>query len=129
MTPDTRRLLSVDRAIRRYATTLRQGKNPCRADGNPAGQMENYRNAIERVELRYSQVRQLLMEKGVPTIHFSFYRSFGLYVDRLCRDHAGETLRSGVLDAVQRWTCYGCQPEILRAICREVFALDCSRQP
>ena len=64
--------------------------------------MENYRDAIERVELRYSQVRQLLMEKGVPTIHFSFYRSFGLYVDKLCRDHAGETLRSGVEAATAR---------------------------
>ena len=126
MKPDTRRLLSVDRAIKRYATTLRQGKNPCRADGNPAGQMENYRDAIQRVELRYSQVRQLLMENGVPTIHFSFYRSFGLYVDKLCRDHAGETLRSGVAAAVQRWTCYGCNPEVLRSICEQVFRLTLS---
>ena len=115
---------SVDRAIKRYATTLRQGKNPCRADGNPAGQMENYRNAIERVELRYSQIRELLMGKGVPTIHFSFYRSFGLHVDKLCRDHAGETLRAGVAAAIARWVCYGCAREVLADICREVFKLE-----
>jgi hypothetical protein len=115
---------SVDRAIKRYATTLRQGKNPCRADGNPAGQMENYRNAIERVELRYSQIRELLMGKGVPTIHFSFYRSFGLYVDKLCRDHAGETLRLRTNDAVARWVNYGCAREVLADICREVFKLE-----
>ena len=121
---DKRRLLSVDRAIKRYASTLRQGKNPCRADGNPVGQMDNYRDAIERVELRYSQVRQLLMGKGVPTIHFSFCRSFGLYVDKLCRDHAGETPRSGIAAAIQRWTRCGCNPEVLTEICRQVFRLE-----
>ena len=123
MKPDTRRINAVDLAMRRYAQTLRQGRSSCRADGNPAGQLDNYRDAIERIELRYSQVRELLMEKGVQTIHFSFYRSFSLYVDKLCRDRGGETLRSGVAAAIARWTCYGCNPEVLRAICEQVFRL------
>ena len=47
MKPDTRRLLSVDRAVQRYAASLRQGSNPCRADGKSESQTENFRDAFE----------------------------------------------------------------------------------
>jgi len=129
VTRDTRRLIAVDRATRRYAVSLRQGTNPCRADGNSESQTENFRDAFERASLRYAQIKEVLCDAGVLPCQFVIYRSFGLHVDKLCRAHAGETLRERALDAITRWTCYGCQPEILRTICQEVFALDCSRQP
>ncbi len=56
------------------------------------------------------------------------YRSFGLHVDRLCRDHSGEALRLRVLDSVLRWKCYGYRPEIIRAVCQEVLGLNCGCQ-
>jgi hypothetical protein len=128
MKPDIRRQTAVGRAIRRYAFTLRQGTNPCRADGNSAGQTGNFRNALERAELRYTQVREVLMGRGVSPIQFLAYRNFAFHLDKLCRDYAGETLRERALDAILRWKCYGCRPEILRAISQEVFALDVSDQ-
>jgi len=69
------------------------------------------------------------MELGVPPIQFVPYRNFGLHVDKLFRDYSGESLRLRVRDAIARWTCYGCRPEILRAVCQEVFGLDCGCQP
>ena len=80
------------------------------------------------------QVRHIIMEHGVSLIQFALYRSFGLHVDKLCRDYSGETLRARALDAVLRWQCYGCNPDVLRAIVKSVFALDVpspseSRQP
>ena len=123
MKADERRIIAVERAVRRYALTLRQGRSPCRADGNPADQTGNYRDAIERVELRYSQIRELLMLAGVPTVQFAFYRSFGLHVDKLCRDHSAQTLQSGIDAAIVRWRAYGCEPHVLRAICEHVFGL------
>jgi len=124
MKPDARRLNSVDRAIQRYTIALRQGLSPCRSDGDSAGQTENYRDALERAELRYSQVKEILYEAGVPTTQFVFYRNFGLHLDKLFRDYSEESLRLHVRDAVARWTCYGCSPEILRAICEQVFRLE-----
>jgi len=121
---DRRSIISVDCAVRRYAGSVRQGSVPCRADGNAEGQAANYREAAERTELRAEQVRKVIMEHGVSLIQFMIYRNFGLHVDKLFRDYSGESLRLRALDAVQRWTCYGCQPEILRTICRDVFALD-----
>jgi hypothetical protein len=124
MKPDVRRMIAVDCAVGRYAATLRQGTNPCRADGNSAGQTGNFRNAFERAELRYTQVREVMMERGVPPIQFLAYRNFALHLDKLCRDYAGETLRERALDAVLRWKCYGCSQELLKTICRQVFALE-----
>jgi len=83
MKPDARRLNSVDRAIQRYTIALRQGLSPCRSDGDSVGQTENYRDALERAELRYSQVKEILCNAGVPTTQFVFYRNFGLHVDKL----------------------------------------------
>jgi len=52
------------------------------------------------------------------------YRNFGLHVDKLCRDYSGESLRLMVETAITRWTSYGCNPDVLRAICRLVFRLE-----
>jgi hypothetical protein len=123
MNRDTRRLIAVDRAVRRYAATLRQGTTPCRADGKSASQTDNYRDATERAELRYAQIKEVLCDSGVTVCQFVVYRSFGLHVDRLCRDYSGEALRLRTNDAVQRWQSYGCRPEVLKGICKQVFAL------
>ena len=124
MNRDTRRLDAVDRATRRYVTSLRQGSNPCRADGNSESQTENFRDAFERASIRYSQIKEVLCDLGVSTIQFVTYRSFGLHVDKLFRDYDGETLRARVSDAVLRWQCYGCDPKVLKEICRTVFNLE-----
>jgi hypothetical protein len=121
---DKRSVISVECAVRRYANTIRQGSSPCRADRNAEGQAANYREAAERAELRAVQVRQVIMERGVSLIQFMMYRNFGLHVDKLFRDYAGETLRSGIAAAIQRWTCYGCSPEVLTEICKQVFGLE-----
>jgi hypothetical protein len=97
---------------------------PCRADGNADGQAANYRDAAERTELRAEQVRKVIMSHGVSLIQFMTYRNFGLHVDKLFRDYSGESLRLRALDAVLRWKCYGCKPEVLSEICRQVFALE-----
>ena len=76
MNNDTRRQVAVARATRRYGNAVRQGSIPCRADGNSAGQTYNYRTAAERSELRFTQVKQVLMEHGVPPIQFVPYRNF-----------------------------------------------------
>ena len=124
MNRDTRRLIAVDRAVQRYAASLRQGSNLCRADGNSESQTENFRDAFERASLRYAQIKEVLCDSGVVVCQFVVYRSFGLHVDKLCRDYSGETLRARALDAVLRWNCYGCRPEVLTEICKQVFALE-----
>jgi hypothetical protein len=121
---DKRSLLSVDCAVRRYAGSVRQGSVPCRADGNADGQAANYRDAAERTELRAEQVRRVIMAHGVPLIQFMIYRNFGLHVDKLFRDCSDESLRLRALDAIDRWSSYGCKPEVLAEICRTVFNLE-----
>jgi hypothetical protein len=121
---DRRSLLSVDCAVRRYAGSVRQGSASCRADGNAEGQAANYREAAEHAELRAEQVRHVIMAAGVPLIQFMIYRNFGLHVDKLFRDYSGESLRLRALDAILRWKCYGCSPEVLTEICRQVFRLE-----
>jgi len=120
---DKRSILSVESAVRRYANTIRQGSSPCRADRDAEGQAANYREAAERAELRAEQIRRILNERGVSLIQFMIYRNFGLHVDKLFRDHSGESLRLMVSDAVQRWSRYGCSPETLHTICEQVFGL------
>jgi hypothetical protein len=124
MNRDTRRLIAVDRAVQRYAAALRQGSNPCRADGKSESQTENFRDAFERASLRYAQIKEVLCNSGVMVCQFVVYRSFGLHVDKLCRDYSGETLRARALDAILRWQCYGCNLDVLRAIAKSVFSLD-----
>ena len=124
MKPDIRRQMAVDRATRRYGNAVRQGSIPCRADGNSAGQADNYRTAAERSELRFAQVRQVLMERGVPPIQFVPYRNFALHLDKLFRQHSGETLRQLAWVAIGYWTAYGLRQEVLRAIVATVFSLD-----
>ena len=75
------------------------------------------------------QVRRVIMAAGVSLIQFMTYRNFGLPVDKLCRDYSGESLRLQVLDAILRWKCYGCMPDVLTAICLKVFALDLLPKP
>ena len=120
---DQRSIRSVECAVGRYANTIRQGSSPCRADRNAEGQAANYREAAERAELRAEQVRKVIMEHGVSLIQLMIYRNFGLHVDKLCRDYSGESLRLMVSDAIQRWTSYGCSPEVLSEICEQVFGL------
>ncbi len=124
MPNDKRSAFSVARATRRYAGSVRQGSVPCRADGDSGSQTNNYRDAAERSELRYEQVKKVLCDLGVPTIQFVTYRGFSLHVDKLFRDYEGETLRARVLDAMLRWQCYGCDPKVLEEICRTVFNLE-----
>ena len=124
MKPDIRRQMAVDRATRRYGNAVRQGSIPCRADGNSAGQSDNYRTAAERSELRFAQVRQVLMERGVPPIQFVPYRNFALHLDTLFRQHSGETLRNLASTAIDYWTSYGLRPDVLKEICRTVFNLE-----
>ena len=124
MRPDVRRTTAVDRAVQRYAATLRQGSNPCRADGNSESQTENFRDACERTSLRYAQIKEVLCGAGISPCLFIVYRSFGLHVDKLFRDYSGESLRLRVLDAVLRWKCYGCKPAVLSEICKQVFKLS-----
>jgi hypothetical protein len=123
---DVRSMKSVESAVSRYVRSVRQGSVPCRADGDAEGQAANYREAAERAELRAEQVRHVIMEHGVSLIQFALYRGFGLHVDKLCRDYSGESLRLRVLDAVLRWQCYGCNPDVLGAICEQVFGLSLS---
>jgi hypothetical protein len=121
---DIRSLKSVESAVSRYSRSVRQGFSPCRVDRNAERQAANYREAAERAELRAEQVRHVIMERGVSLIQFMHYRGFGLHVDKLCRDYSGESLRLRALDAVLRWQCYGCNPDVLRAIAGTVFSLD-----
>jgi hypothetical protein len=126
---DLRSLKSVDCAVSRYVRSVRRGSVPCRADGDANSQAANYRDAVERTELRAEQIRHILNERGVSLIQFVVYRNFGLHVDKLCRGYSGESLRLMVTDAIARWVSYGCAREVLADICREVFALDCGRKP
>jgi len=123
---DFRSIRSVDCAVSRYVRSVRRGSVPCRADGDANGQTANYREAVERAELRAEQIRHILNERGVSLIQFMIYRNFGLHVDKLCRDYSGESLRlrARVSDAMLRWQCYGCSPTVLQAIVKSVFALD-----
>jgi hypothetical protein len=121
---DRRSQAIVERAHQRYTTSVLQGSSPCRADGDSIAQSSNYGMASERMELRADQVREVLMSHGVQLIQFVPYRNFGLHVDKLFRDYSGESLRLMVMDAIVRWSSYGCKPEVLKEICRKVFALE-----
>jgi hypothetical protein len=125
---DRRSIKSVDCAVSRYVRSVRRGSVPCRADGDANSQAANYRDAVERAELRAEQIRHILNERGVPLIQFVVYRNFGLHVDRLCRDYSGESLRLMVNDAIDRWSSYGCKPDVLTTICLKIFALDVDRK-
>jgi hypothetical protein len=122
--PDSRRQVSVERALRRYANSVLQGSSPCRADGDANGQAENYLDAAQRTALRADQVREVIMARGVSLIQFIPYRNFGLHVDKLTRNHSGATLRNLVVAAVEYWSAYGLRTEVLSDICRQVFGLE-----
>ena len=125
---DLRSIKSVDCAVSRYVRSVRQGSVPCRADGDAGGQAANYREAVERAELRAEQVRHVIMQHGASVIQFVHYRNFGLHVDKLCRGYSGESLRLMVTDAIVRWSSYGCKTDVLAEICLKVFALDIHRE-
>jgi hypothetical protein len=121
---DLRSIRSVDCAVTRYANAIRQGSSPCRADRDADSQTANFREAAERTELRAEQIRHILNEHGVSLIQYMIYRNFGLHVDKLCRAYSGESLRSMVETAVERWKSYGCSSVILGEICLQVFSLE-----
>jgi hypothetical protein len=122
--PANRRKRRVDSAVRRYELTLQQGISTGRTDGRTQDQAENYRDALQRVDLRAEQARKVLMRHGVPPFQFLPYRNFTLRVDKLCREHGGETLRLLVEQAIERWTACGLDPEVLRAVAAEVLGVE-----
>jgi hypothetical protein len=121
---DKRRAISVDRAFQRYAGSIWRGAAPCQIDGDSIGQAANYLDAAERAALRAEQIRQVIMDHGVPLIQFVPYRNFGLHLDKLTRNHTGATLRNLTLAAMDYWSAYGLRPEVLKEICKQVFALE-----
>ena len=121
--PDSRRQVSVERALRRYTNSVLQGSSPCRTDGDANGQAENYYDAAQRTALRADQVREVIMARGVSLIQFIPYRNFGLHVDKLTRNHSGATLRNLVVAAIEYWSAYGLRTEVLSDICVQVFGL------
>jgi len=120
---DSRRQVSVERALRRYTNSVLQGSSPCRADGNSVTQSENYYDAAQRTALRADQVREVIMARGVQLIQFVPYRNFGLHVDKLTRNHSDATLHNLALAAVEYWSAYGLRTEVLSDICVQVFGL------
>ena len=115
---------SAERAANRYESSLRHGSNPHRSDGNTDEQAERFRAAAERADLRTLQLRQVLGDLGVPVSLYCIYRNFALHVDKLIREYDHETLRNLVNHALARWTAHGCQPEVLKEICKQVFGLE-----
>ncbi len=115
---------SCERGFRRYAVKLADGRASRRSDGDIAAQSENYREAAEHSALRILQLKQVLGDLGVPLTLYVAYTGFTLHVDKQVRrfDHA--TLRTLVAHALQRWTCHGCDPDVLKAICERVFGLS-----
>ena len=125
MRPETRRrLLSVDRAVGRYSRALQKGHASCRAGGDAADQTENYRLARQRLELRAEQVKQVLYELGISPIQFIAYRNFSLHMDKLIRKYSDITLLTLARSAMDYWTAYGLRPDVLSAICVQVFNLE-----
>ncbi|MEO0077773.1 MAG: hypothetical protein ABIK86_02075 [candidate division WOR-3 bacterium] len=117
---------AAERAVNRYAAKLERGLADTRSDRDLATQTEHYRAAAEHADLRTLQLRQVLWDMGVHSTLHCAYRAFTLHVDRQVRNYEHETLRILVNHAIERWTCRGCDPVVLRAICVRVFALDAS---
>lgn len=128
MPNDRRRLIAVDRAVGRYARSLRQGTNFCRADGDTDSQTANYHRSAERAELRAEQVKQVLMDFGIAPLHFFAYRDFGLQLDKLTREREDETLRHLARSAIGYWTAYGLRPDVISTICEQVFDLTVGQE-
>jgi hypothetical protein len=123
MSPAERRLIAVDRTVGRYARKLAFGSSSQRTDENIQEQVENYRRAAERAGLRTAQVNQVLCRMGVTPILFVPYRNYGLHLDKLIRDHDGDTLLGLYRAARLRWTAYDLEPKVLDAIAQQVFNL------
>ena len=120
----TFRQRTAERAVRRYASSLKYGANARRRDGNTEEQAANYSRAVERAGLRTAEVRQVLMAHGILPMYFMTYGNFGLHVDKLIREYSTETLRQLVQLAIARWTRDGSKPEVLKTICEQVFRLE-----
>jgi len=99
------------------------GQASRRSDGDAAAQAEHYRAAAEHSALRILRLKQVLGDLGVPFTLYVAYTGFTLQVDKQIRrfDHAA--LRTLVAHALQRWTCHGCDPAVLKAVCERVFEL------
>ena len=115
---------SVEAACRKYELSLRHGSNSPRADGKTLEQTENFRQGIERMACRTTQMKQLICSRGVPLIQFVAYRAFTQHVDKLTREYAGEALRNLALMAISRWLGYGLNRDVLLEICALIFDLD-----
>jgi hypothetical protein len=121
---ETFRQRAAERAARRYGRCVEAGVTPRRADGDAGSQVEHFRLATERSARRKTQLRLVLAGHGILSGHYMPYCNFGLHVDRLIREHEGRTLRQLVEIAVSRWTSRGLRPEVLKAICGQVFQLE-----
>jgi len=121
------RLPALDSAVSRYLRALRQGAVPCRADRDPDAQTANYRQALERNELRAAQVRQVLDSIGVPPVQHLAFRRYALHLDKLCRKYSGRTLKARARLALDYWTASGLDPAILRTVAQQVFGLSLPR--
>jgi hypothetical protein len=122
-------LRRVERACARYERKLAGGAAGRRADGDIESQAEGFRAAVVRNEMRAQQVKKLVMDRGVHTTQLATFRGFGLHVDKLTREYQHETLKHLVVQAIDRWTCYGCSQAILIEICRDVFGLTVPSVP
>jgi hypothetical protein len=124
---DTRTLdRSVEAACRKYERALSRGRSNPRADGKTREQLENFRQGIERMACRTTQMKQLICSRGVPLIQFVSYRSFTQHVDKITREYRGEALRNLALIAIDRWLAYGLNRDVLLEICAQIFNLDLS---
>ncbi len=114
---------AAERAARRYAAKLRRGAVSRRSDGSIAAQTRNYRAWAEHAALRTLQLRQVLGELNVPPVLSVAYSGFTMCVDKQVRNYDHAALENLVHHAIERWTCHGCDPEVLKAICEQVFGL------
>lgn len=118
------RLPQLERAVSRYQRALARGVAPCRADGDVQAQIDSFRAALERAELRAAQMKKFLQIAQVPMGQTLLWRNFILHLDRLVRTCGGVTLRLRAEEAVGRWAALGLDAELLRRLVAEVFGLD-----
>jgi len=113
----------VGRASRRYAATIKYGRNPPRGDGDVREQAQRFEQAMVWREMRLAVVRRVLERLDILPYQQWHYLNFAKRVDKLARNFEALALRMQVGHAVDRWTDLGCDRGVLRSICREVFEI------
>jgi len=115
---------SADRSSRRYALSLAHSGCGRRLDQDLTRQAENYHHAYAAVRLIDDAVKDWLMNKGVTSIQLVPYLNFSRRVAKLRRRYHEETLKNEATYAVTEWSALGLRPELLTAMCRDVFDID-----